>query len=163
MNDLIKRVNDLPKELSDIIMFMARPRLSTAFQKEIQLEAALMLCEQHYNWWYPKMCRYWHLNDIETTYEFPDIYNYGKSLGIYFNKDELIFITNKLLKCGCCKRHSHGVLDTPHCRNIRTRQSLRATRQMKNAYGNNTCTCPCRHILRLSTSYNHIELLSLSE
>ena len=159
MNDIVSRVNELPSELSDLIMFMARPRLSTAIQKEIHLEAALILCEQHYNWWYPKMCRYWHLNDIETTREFPDIHNYGKSIGIYFTKDELIFIAAQLLKCGCCKRHSQGILAAPHCHNIRPRQSHRATRQMKNHYGNNaTCTCPCRHFLRVAAHHNLIKI-----
>jgi|TARA_B110000114_G_scaffold109075_2_gene114513 hypothetical protein len=162
MNNIISRINDLPKEISDMIMFMARPRLSISIQKEIYLEAALMLCEQHYNWWYPKMCRYWHINDIETTYEFPDIHKYGKSIGIYFNKEELVFITTQLLKCGCCKRHSQGIFTTPHCHNIRLRQSHRATRQMNNDYGINTCTCHCRHFLRV-TAHNNLIKLSLVE
>ena len=154
MNELISRINQLPDELSDMIMFMSRPRLDEGFQKELRLEAAFILCEQHYNWWYPKMTRYWNLNDVETTYELPNHYRYGRSMLVYFNKDEIKFITEQLTNCGCCKRHSQGIDATPHCSSIRPKQSLRASRQMKNHFGNNLCTCPCRHILRRIINLN---------
>ena len=135
-------------------MFMSQPRLDEGFQKELRLEAAFILCEQHYNWWYPKMTRYWHLNDVETTYELPDHYRYAHSMLVYFNKDELKFITEQLTNCGCCNRHSQGITATPHCISIRPKQSLRASRQMKNHFGKNLCTCPCRHILRRIINLN---------
>ena len=37
MNELISRINQLPDELSDMIMFMSRPRLDEGFQKELRL------------------------------------------------------------------------------------------------------------------------------
>ena len=154
MNELIVRIKDLPDEISEMIMFMAQPRLDEAFQKELRLESAFMLCEQHYNWWYPKMTCYWHLNDVETTYEFPDHYRYGRSMLVYFTKDELKFITKELTNCGCCKRHSRGIHATPHCTTIRPKLSLRAIREMNNHYGNKCCTCPCRHILRRIININ---------
>lgn len=154
MNELIARIKDLPDEISEMIMFMAQPRLDEAFQKELRLESAFMLCEQHYNWWYPKMTCYWHLNDVETTYEFPDHYRYGRSMLVYFTKDELKFITKQLINCGCCERHSQGIHATPHCTTIRPKQSLRAIREMNNHYGNRCCTCPCRHILRRILNIN---------
>ena len=154
MNELIARIKELPDEISEMIMFMAQPRLDETFQKELRLESAFMLCEQHYNWWYPKMTCYWHLNDVETTYEFPDHYRYGRSMLVYFTKDELKFITEQLTNCGCCKRHSCGIHTTPHCTTIRPKQSLRARREMNNHYGNKSCTCPCRHILRRILNIN---------
>ena len=160
MNELLKKVNNhlqdkLPPELTDMIMFMAQPRFGKEFKKELELESAFILCEQHYNWWYPKMSCYWHLNDVETTYEFPDHYRYARSMKVYFNHDELQFITEQLTNCGCCKRHSQGIKDEPHCVKIRKHQSLRAMRQMRNHFGTNVCTCPCRHILRRILNINN--------
>ena len=154
MNQLIARIKELPDEISEMIMFMAQPRLDEAFQKELRLESAFMLCEQHYNWWYPKMTCYWHLNDVETTYEFPDHYRYGRSMLVYFTKDELKFITNQLINCGCCERHSQGINATPHCKTIRPKQSLRAIRERNKHYENMFCACPCRHILRRIININ---------
>ena len=154
MNELIARIKGLPDEITEMIMFMAQPRLDEDFQKELRLESAFMLCEQHYNWWYPKMTCYWHLNDVETTYEFPDHYRYGRSMLVYFTKDELKFITKQLTNCGCCQRHSQGIHTIPHCTTIRPKQSLRAIREMNNHYGNKCCTCPCRHILRRILNIN---------
>ena len=154
MNELISRINQLPDELSDMIMFMSQPRLDEGFQKELRLEAAFILCEQHYNWWYPKITRYWHLNDVETLYELPNHYRYAHSMLVYFNKDEIKFITEQLSNCGCCNRHSQGITARPHCTSIRPKQSLRASRQMKNHFGKKLCNCPCRHILRRIINLN---------
>jgi hypothetical protein len=154
MNELIVKIKELPDELFEMIMFMAQPRLDEELKKELRIESALILCEQHYNWWYPKMMCYWHLNDVETTYEFPDHYRYDRSMLIYFTKDELKFITKQLTNCGCCEHHSQGIHATPHCITIRPKQSLRAIREMNNHYGNKCCTCPCRHILRRILNIN---------
>ena len=155
---LVKNLKRLPDELINLILFMANPRMSQLTKRELHLEATHIMCEQHYNWWYPKLARYWHLNDVETMYEIPLKYHYGHSLMHYFTKDELIFIMRQLFNCGCCERHSKGIIpNKSHCLTIREKQSMRARIQMKNHYGdNNQCTCSCRHILR------HIEKLKNS-
>ena len=146
---LIKDLKCLPDELIKYIIFMANPRMNYILQKELRLEAAHIMCEQHYNWWHPKIDRFWQLNDVETMYEIPNQYRYGNTFSHYFEKDERIFIMKQLFNCGCCERHSMGIIpNVSHCITIREKQSVRARIQMKNHYGNNECTCPCRHILR---------------
>ena len=146
---LVKNLKRLPDELVNYIIFMANPRMSYVLQKELHLEATHIMCEQHYNWWYPKLARYWHLNDVETMYEIPKQYHYGNSLRYYFEKEELKFIIKQLSNCGCCERHSKGIIpNVSHCLTIRENQSIRARIQMKNHYGDDQCTCSCRHILR---------------
>ena len=154
MNELFSRINELPDEVSDMIIFMAQPRLGADFKRELQLESAFMLCEQHYNWWFPKMTCYWRNNNEEPNYEFPDNYRYGRSMKVYFTKEELQFITEQLASCGCCNRHSQGIQGEPHCTKIRERKSLREIREMKKYYGIIMCTCPCRHILRRILNVN---------
>ena len=154
MNELFARINELPVELSDMIIFMAQPRLGADFKRELQLESAFILCEQHYNWWFPKMTCYWRNNNEEQNYEFPDNYRYGRSMKVYFDKEELRFITEQLASCGCCKRHSQGIQGEPHCKEIRKRKTLREIREMKKYYGIKICICPCRHILRRILNVN---------
>ena len=68
---LIKNLKRLQDELFNYIIFMANPRMNYVLQKELRIEATHIMCEQHYNWWYPKLARHWHLNDVETMYEIP--------------------------------------------------------------------------------------------
>ena len=148
MNELYVRINKLPVELVDTILFMAQPRLGIDFKRELQLETAFMLCEQHYKWWFPKMSCYWRMNNISTNYQFPDNYRYGRSMNVYFDKEQLQFITEQLTDCGCCERHSQGINIEPHCKKIRELKSLRCRRNLEINSGNAVCNCPCRHILR---------------
>jgi len=128
---------------------MANPRMCYVLQKELHLEATHIMCEQHYNWWYPRFIRYWELNEVDTMYEIPKHYHYGNSLTYYFEKEELAFIVNQLFNCGCCERHSKGIIpNVSHCVSIREKQSIRARIQMKNNSHHIECSCPCRHILR---------------
>lgn len=161
MNELFARINELPDEVSDMIIFMAQPRLGGDFKRELQLEAAFILCEQHYNWWFPKMTCYWHINNEEPNYEFPDNYRYGRSMKVYFTKEELQFITEQLASCGCCKRHSQGIYSEPHCIKLRPSKSLRAAREMKHYSGLSICSCPCRHILRRILNINRDQIHSI--
>jgi len=140
-NNLIYNLKKLPKEIIEIIFFMANPRLKPDFQKEIKLESAHMMCEQHYKWWYCK---------IKQRYPFLErfTYHYKTSFLYYFSLDELQFIKQQLYNCECCVRHSTRSIDTAECNIIRQKQSLRALRQMKNYCGPGVCTCPCRHIIR---------------
>tara|TARA_B100001769_G_scaffold195119_1_gene155528 strand:- start:10411 stop:10893 length:483 start_codon:yes stop_codon:yes gene_type:complete len=149
--NLMNNMRKLPYELINYIIFMANPRMNNILQNEIHLESAHIMCEQHYNWWYPKMARYWHINDVETMYEIPTRIQYVPSLMYYFTKEELVFIMKQLFKCGCCKRHSQGIIpNKPHCHIIRNKRSLREINQMNNHYEEreHKCTCPCRHMLR---------------
>tara|TARA_B110000483_G_scaffold230725_1_gene296256 strand:+ start:9831 stop:10283 length:453 start_codon:yes stop_codon:yes gene_type:complete len=140
-NRLIHNLNKLPKEVIEIIFFMANPRLRPEFQKELKLESAHMMCEQHYKWWYCK---------IKQRYPFLErfTYHYMTSFIYYFSLDELQFIKQQLYNCECCERHSNRSIDTGECNIIRTNPSLRALRQMKNYCGPGLCRCPCRHIIR---------------
>jgi hypothetical protein len=128
-------------------------------KKEIELEAAHMMCKIHYEWWYPKFVRYWHLNDIEDISELPLEYTYGYTLLQRNTNERIKFIMAQLLTCGCCKRHSQGIIDKPHCDNLRTKFSLREIRDVNLPFisgwfpetmhnKKNLCNCICRHVLR---------------
>ena len=154
-------LNKLPNEIVNYIIFLSRPTLSIRMKKEIELEAAHMMCKIHYEWWYPKFVRYWHLNDIEDITELPLEYTYDYTLLQRNTTERIKFIMTQLFNCGCCKRHSQGILDKPHCKHLRKKFSLREIRDVK-TYGyslkcmfpeirhnkNNECNCICRHVLR---------------
>lgn len=155
-------LNKLPVEIVNYILFISSPRMSDKIKKELKLEAAHMMCKIHYEWWYPKLVKYWHLNDIEDMSELPLKYTYNYTLLHSYDQDRIIFIMKQLFNCGCCKRHSQGILDKPHCLHIRKNMSLREKRDTNNyklsintmfqesRYNskNNICSCNCRHILR---------------
>ncbi len=155
-------LNKLPTEIVNYIMFLSRPKLSIQITRELKLEAAHMMCKIHYEWWYPKLVRYWHLNDIEHMSELPLEYRYDYTLMHCYSQERIIFIMKQLFNCGCCKRHSQGILDKPHCNHLRKKFSLREIRDVNN-YGcsintmfpetrhnirTKNCSCNCRHVLR---------------
>ena len=150
-------LNKLPTEIVNYIMFLSRPKLSIQITRELKLEAAHMMCKIHYEWWYPKFVRYWHLNDIEDITELPLEYTYDYTLLQRNTSERIKFIMRQLFNCGCCKRHSQGILDKPHCIHLRKNLSLREIRDV-NSYDYsfkiiinpkyNECNCICRHVLR---------------
>ena len=150
-------LNKLPNELVNYIIFLSRPTLSIQMKKEIELEAAHMMCKIHYEWWHPKIVRYWYLNDIEDIAELPLEYTYDCTLLQRNTTERIKFIMSQLFNCGCCKRHSQGILDKPHCNHLRKKFSLREIRDVKNYDYSfkiiinpkyNKCNCICRHVLR---------------
>ena len=159
-------LNKLPNEIVNYIIFLSSPTLSIQMKKELELESAHMMCKIHYEWWYPKFVRYWHLNDIEDISELPLEYSYDYTLLRCNTSERIKFIMRQLFNCGCCKRHSQGILNKPHCTHLRQKFTLRELRDVKTYdyslqcmftetrhHKKNKCNCNCRHVFRNINRY----------
>ena len=123
---------NLPYEIKEKIFMYAIPNIDNNFKKAIYVQSCRKYSNKIYNNW---LC--------ETSG-----LSWGEYLKKYYNNHtEPERYKRGLLNCGCCLRHSNGIYNQPHNKEIIGSQCIH---KFENDYtlDGKKCTCSCRIILR---------------
>ena len=147
---LITKFN-LPITIAKQIMFLALPDTiinNPDFKDELHLEKSFrMIAKTIYYTKSPLKCRREVLSVMTLLLH--------EKKNIWQNPDKLTYVYNNLKKCGCCERHSQGVIMEPHNTNIKTHKTFHTRLQTRlpgysyhYPYYEKDCKCCCRHNMR---------------
>ena len=145
---------NLPITIAKQIIFLALPDTITNnpyFKDELHLEKSFRMIDKTiYYTKSPLKCR------REVLIAMTLLLHEKKN--IWRNPDKLTYVYNNLKKCGCCERHSQGVIMGLHNTNIKTHKSFRTRLQNDYSFCEKECKCCCRHYMRMILrSYPEIE------
>ena len=162
--DFINNLKKIPGHLISHIFLMANNRLNEEIKEELLVEASHMMLYKHNLKWnsgYDKFIKKTHhlknFDDKDTTQG----YLYVKSFELLYTNECISIIKKNLLNCGCCRRHSKGIYDNPHCNKIRKCNRIKQKRYnnyilswMPDENIQHLCPCPCRSVVRLFNKNN---------
>ena len=157
-------INNLKKLPSDIIIdifCMANPHLNFDLKEELLLESSHMMLYLHNLKWNLGYDKFINNTLYLKNYDETDItpgYLYVRSFELLYTKECISIIKKNLFNCGCCIRHSKGIYDNQHCNKIRKHNIIRKKRECNyfSSYipSENSCSCPCRSVIRLFNKNN---------
>ena len=162
--EFINNLKKLPDEIINYIFYMANPRLNVRLKEELLVESSHMMLYIHNLKWNLGYDIFINKTHELKSYDDKDItpgYLYVKSFELLYTNDCIRIIKKNLLNCGCCKRHSMGIYDNPHC--IKIRKSNRIILKRHKNYSSiwqpdenieKVCRCPCRSVIRLFNKNN---------
>ena len=157
--EFINNLKKLPDEIINYIFYMANPRLNARLKEELLVESSHMMLYIHNLKWNLGYDKFINKTHELKSYDNKDItpgYLYVKSFELLYTNDCVSIIKKNLLNCGCCKRHSMGIYDNPHCNKIRKQNIIKQKRYNNYALSwipedniEYKCPCPCRSVIRL--------------
>ena len=125
----------LPLDIQNKIFYYALPKIDKDLKDSIEIITT------------HNRLKYMYIQYTKSNSE-----NYGVFLKDGLTHEEQQNILKKLQNCGCCERHSCGILRFPHCNHIvgyRSKNNMRYSSDDLNF--NNCfcgCKCSCRHEMR---------------
>lgn len=137
---------DLPKDILLKIYHYAIPKLDEKLKRSIEVTSAHMHIKRIHNRW---NIPYFDENG-ERVYP-PFSWNQTLFENTTYEKREQLFMS--LSKCGCCVRHSNGVVSSSHCTDI-VGSHTSYKYQKKYTTCGKLCNCWCRMQMRIIKNIN---------